>query len=319
MTVGGAHATVSSITGTTYGAVSYASSNTSILTVNSSTGEVTPVSNGTAKVTVSWAGDASHCAKDVDVNFTVNKASATIKLSEAGSERVVDGTHYSGDSYTLPTTTEATCSGKVLVGWSKVEVEETDTKPIGNYYDKGTAVALVAGENKFYAVFATASAGGGSNTESVTWSDKYSANTVVEGSELPIGTNAKVTHNKGTNNNNCQYYTTGQGIRVYGGGNFVVTAPGNITAIDLSFGSGDGTNAITTDVGTYTNGSWAGSATSVTFSVGGTTGHRRISGISVTYSGGTTYSNYATSCCTPLAQVEGSANLSQWNAGVHIY
>ena len=32
-----------------------------------------------------------------------------------------------------------------------------------------------------------------------------------------------------------------------------------------------------------------------------------------------TYSKYLTSCCTALAQVEGSANLSQWNAGVHIY
>ncbi len=306
----GVTATVAVKVGTTDFNVENSDNTTASLTTTATNYTFTGSASGDILVTItkpSKANKALYC-KSVAVTYT--STPATITLSEAGAERTVSGTRYAGDSYSLPTSTDATCGSKVLVGWSTVTVTEINTKPTSNYFDKGTSVTLAGGENKFYAVFATASAGGGSNTESVTWSDRYSENKEVEGSELTIETNAKVTHNKGTNNNKCQYYTTGTGIRVYGGGNFVVTAPGNITAIDLSFGSGDGTNAITTDVGTYTNGSWAGSATSVTFSVGGTSGHRRISGISVTYSGGTTYSNYATSCCEALSDIDGSVSAS---------
>ena len=149
----------------------------------------------------------------------------------------------------------------------------------------------------YYAVWEREAAGGGvASTETVTWSDRYDEQTNVEGTALTVETNVTVTHNKGTNNTACQYYTTGPGIRVYGGGNFVVGAPSAITAITLTFGTGDGSNAITADVGTYSDGSWTGNAATVTFSVGGTSGHRRIAGISVTYGGGTSYEDPLTSC-----------------------
>ena len=65
-------------------------------------------------------------------------------------------------------------------------------------------------------------------------------------------------------------------------------------------------------------------ATSLTGKVGiaveCTTNSIFVKSVQINYStGGTTYSDYITTCCTALAQVEGSANLSQWNAGVHIY
>lgn len=41
--------------------------------------------------------------------------------------------------------------------------------------------------------------------------------------------------------------------------------------------------------------------------------------VATTSNAGTTTYSLDAGCCTPLAQVEGSANLSQWNAGVHIY
>jgi len=178
LTAGGAHATIS-VSGTTYGTRTFSSSDDDILTVNSTTGEVTPVSNGNASVTVSWAGNATYCSKDVVINFTVNKASATIKLSEAGAESTVSGTHYSGDSYTLPTSTEATCGTKVLVGWSTTAVAETDTKPTSNFYEKGESVTLSAGENKFYAVFATASAGATTITKMVYGDDFEAGDNII--------------------------------------------------------------------------------------------------------------------------------------------
>ena len=95
-----------------------------------------------------------------------------------------------------------------------------------------------------------------------------------------------VTFDKGTNNNAPKYYDNGTAIRCYGGNTFTITSTaGNITNIVLTYGGSDGANAITTDVGAFSSGTWTGSSKSVTFTVGGTTGNRRIAGISVTYEG----------------------------------
>lgn len=103
------------------------------------------------------------------------------------------------------------------------------------------------------------------------------------------GTDFTVTFDKGTNSNTPKYYNTGAAIRVYGGGYFTVSSSTKtIAKIEVGFGSGEGTNAITTDVETYSAGTWTGSASSVKFTVGGTSGHRRIASIAVTYAGGDT-------------------------------
>ncbi len=119
--------------------------------------------------------------------------------------------------------------------------------------------------------------------ESVTFSAVYSNN---DNPTTYNGSNFSVTFDKGTNSNSPVYKSTGNAIRIYGGGYFTVSSSNTITEIVVTFGSGDGSNAITTDVGTYSSGTWTGSATSVTFTVGGSSGHRRIAGLSVTYSSG---------------------------------
>lgn len=116
-----------------------------------------------------------------------------------------------------------------------------------------------------------------------------------------IDENVTVTFNKGSNNNTPKYYNTGTAVRCYGGNYFTVsTTSGEIQGITLTFGSGDGSNAITTEVGTFTNPTWVGSASDVTFTIGGTSGHRRIKGISVTYVGSSTES-----VATPTFNPEG--------------
>jgi hypothetical protein len=106
---------------------------------------------------------------------------------------------------------------------------------------------------------------------------------------------------KGTNNNPPKYYNTGSAIRCYGGNYFTITtSDGNLTEIALTFASGEGTNAITTDVGTYSDGTWTGTASSVTFTIGGTSGHRRIAAFDITYgSGGGQQEIVATPTFTP--------------------
>ena len=87
----------------------------------------------------------------------------------------------------------------------------------------------------------------------------------------------------------AKYYNTGSAIRVYGGKTFTITSSSNITSITLTFGSGDGSNSITANTGSYNNGSWTGNANSVTFTIGGSSGHRRIARIEVCV-GSSTYS-----------------------------
>ena len=98
------------------------------------------------------------------------------------------------------------------------------------------------------------------------------------------GTYFTIEFDKGTNNNSPKYYTTGAAIRAYGGNTFTISSETKtLETIVISFGTGDGSNAITTDTETYKDGTWTGSASSVTFTIGGTSGNRRISSIAVTY------------------------------------
>lgn len=96
-----------------------------------------------------------------------------------------------------------------------------------------------------------------------------------------------ITFDKGANSNAPKYYTTGEAIRCYGGNSMTFTSNGtNITSIELTFASGEGTNAITADCGTFDTDTWTGSSNSVVLTIGGTTGHRRIATIKVSYEGG---------------------------------
>ena len=136
------------------------------------------------------------------------------------------------------------------------------------------------------ALMCAAYTGAWADEENVIFSEQgYENGQAIESYE---GTNFTITFNKGTNNNAPKYYTTGAAIRAYGGNYFTVTSDYTMTDIALTFASGEGTNAITTDVDTYENGTWTGSANEVTFTIGGTSGHRRIASVTVTYTTGGT-------------------------------
>ena len=115
----------------------------------------------------------------------------------------------------------------------------------------------------------------------VTFADVYS------NSDTPTeydGDGFSIQFNKGTNSNVPKYYSTGSAMRLYGSNYMVVIADsGNFSQIDLTFDSGESSNAITTDSETYSNGTWTGNANSVKFTVGGTSGHRRIKSVAVTF------------------------------------
>ena len=121
-------------------------------------------------------------------------------------------------------------------------------------------------------------------TESVVFSEKgYDNGQAVE---VYNGSAFTVTFNKGTNNNEPKYYTTGAAVRCYGANFFTVSSDYTITTIELAFATGDGSNVITTDKGTFETNTWTGNENEVTFTIGGTSGHRKIASITVTYEEG---------------------------------
>ncbi len=133
-----------------------------------------------------------------------------------------------------------------------------------------------------FALIAGVSGSWAQDSESVTFSDKYSDK---EKPDTYNGTDFSITFSKGTNSNNApQYYKTGKAIRLYGGNTMTVSSTSKtIEKIELSFASGEGSNEITASTGTYSNGTWTGSSNSITFTVGGTSGHRRVTSVKVTF------------------------------------
>ena len=93
-----------------------------------------------------------------------------------------------------------------------------------------------------------------------------------------------IAFDKGTGSTVPAWYTTGAAIRVYAKGTITVSAATGyqVTGVTYTFGSGDNTNEITANVGTYTEPTWTGGAAEVVFTVGGTSKHRRIAGMTVT-------------------------------------
>ena len=103
--------------------------------------------------------------------------------------------------------------------------------------------------------------------------------------ELTFGA-VTATFDKGTGGNAPKYYNTGTAIRTYGGNTITFAGAGGvtITEIKFTFASGEGTNTITATPGTFSTNTWTGASNEVVFTIGGTSGHRRIATIEVTYS-----------------------------------
>ena len=117
---------------------------------------------------------------------------------------------------------------------------------------------------------------------SMGYSNQQAISTITDG-------DITITFAKGSNSNAPKYYTSGTAIRAYYDNTFTVNVASGktISKITLKFGSSDGKNTITTDVGTFSSPSWTGSANSVKFTIGKagtqTSGNRRLAGIEITY------------------------------------
>lgn len=169
-----------------------------------------------------------------------------------------------------------TPTGKTFSAWKVVKKSGGEVAVTGNTF------TMPAEEVTVSATFT----GGQSEptTKSITFSSKYSSNTVLNGTNIAIDDNVSVTFANG-GGTNPQYYASGTAVRWYAKNTLTISAAAGktITAITFTYGNSDGSNAITASVGTFKSPDWSGSSNSVIFTVGGTSGNRRISAISVTY------------------------------------
>lgn len=265
------------------------------LTYGSSDGSNTITTNVGTFSTNTWTGNSS------SVKFTIGGTSGNRRLRgiavtySTPSNPAQQVTVVSGTTATLTATAN---TGYHFVNWTKGGVEVSTNNPYS--FTVNASGAYVANfEPNIYDIYVSASpsAGGvvyigdaptpgGSTTVSKDFSTQgYENGEVIN--NVSFDSNIDVVFNKGTNSNPPKYYDVGSAIRCYGGNYFTVSSSaGNITSIVFTFASGEDSNAINPNVGTYNSNTkkWTGEASSVIFTIGGTSGHRRVRSMSVTYS-----------------------------------
>ena len=101
---------------------------------------------------------------------------------------------------------------------------------------------------------------------------------------VTIANGIQATFDKSNGGTDPKYFTSGTAIRLYAKGTLTIgSTVGKITKVVFGFGSGDETNAITADCGTFSTNTWTGESDEVVFTIGGTSKHRRFKTITVTY------------------------------------
>ena len=176
----------------------------------------------------------------------------------------------------------------------------TVSGPLKNFnntleFDNGNITAVVAGEGG-------GGTGGDQNTDPtdqpvvyVAADQGYTASAALPNDKLTwVNGDVSIAFNKGTAGTAPSYYTSSPaGVRVYGGGYFTVSVPSGctITKIVITSQAKATNNALSADVGdlagttatsVYTS-TWTGTAESIKFTVGNTSGNNGIQKIEVYY------------------------------------
>lgn len=215
------------------------------------------------------------------------------------------------------------CCADAFVGWTASTAQVIPVESIfSTLAEAQTKYPSVSSDMTFYAVFATAAKGVGTST--VVFSEMGYANggqvtSVTTGDGEGTGDATIAFVKAAGSSNEAKYYNDGSAVRVYAGGTITVTstyAGAHISKVVLTYASNDavGDNTITAAPTGLTDNIWTGNAQSVTFTVGGSTGHRRIAAISVTTDvDGRSYTNYVTHCETMNSPTLGEASLAYAN------
>ena len=255
-------------------------------------GSVEPPKETVATPVISPASTTFNKGESVSVSITTETEGATIHYTTNGAEPTAESTVFSTPFEVTETTTVKAIA--VKEGWNNSEVAETTYTAID---PNATNYKIVASEQGY------------GNGEVVT--------------SLNFGVvTATFASNGG---NSSAYYNTGSAIRAYAKNTITFTgAVGiTITEIKFTFATGEGTNAITVNPGTFSTSTntWTGASNEVKFTIGGTGGHRRIATIEVAYAVDGNTVVIATPSITTSTSFVGSTTVEVTNneAGTTLY
>ena len=245
------------------GAVTYSSNNTSVATVNA-LGVVTGVSAGTATITANVAQSTCYTAASTSYTITVETAPeyTVTFMNMGGTHATRTGTAGSAISAVSDPTA---CTGYTFEGWSTSQyaVDNTVTPSLS------TPTTIPVGGVTYYAVYSKTEGSGSSSTSEIT-----ASTTLVSGSTS--GYTFATGKNGGSSN--PTYNSTGRDVRLYAKNQITISASSTITQIvfNLSTQGEKRLAPITASEGTIATQNsgdkkvtWTGSATLVTFTVGG--------------------------------------------------
>ncbi len=222
-----------------------------------------------------------------------------VTWSANGTEALVDSIAENGSIAVLPVA-PISCSqeSNVFMGWTTAPISGTTDDAPDVLYTKLADFPAVTEDITYYAVFAhaeTVEYGPQLGDVAFTFeADKFSYE----------DDGVSIVFDKANGSTAPKFYDPA--MRAYAKNTITVTADG-ITQVVFAFATGDNSNAITPNVGEFATDTWTGNADEVVFTIGGSSGHRRIRSMTVSRNdagGGEIYSRYITSCQDPTEVVE---------------
>ena len=194
LSTGGSGAT-KTLSGTTHGTLSFASSNVSVISVNASTGAVSPVGAGTAYVIATWESDGTYCEKVMNSSTFTVTGTVTVTFKKNGGTGTDDQTqsityNTATNLKTISTLGLTAPSCKYFYGWATSQANaDAGTRA----YTDGQSVTLEEGVTLF-AIWKTTQYTISDGTLSGVDSHSYSATSIDCGTTLTITCAADASH-----------------------------------------------------------------------------------------------------------------------------
>ena len=226
---------------------------------------------------------------DGTYSFVVGETNAVVVTTQVITAKHQVSVNGDVEGYTVTTDNDITLPGEVYEGTLKFTVTAPEGYQVATVSVGETVLTL--GDDGYYTTEVASEI-----TINITFKAKTTYESSVVFAELGyenaqevidvvVDENVSITFAKGSNSNAPKYYDSGTAIRAYGGNTFTVNVGGNyiVKEIRLEFSTGGDSNAITASEGAFDGTNWLGSSQSVTFTVSGTKGQRRIAGVTVVY------------------------------------
>lgn len=271
--------------------VTYSSSDEKVATVDAASGKVTILSAGKTEITATAKESEEYKTATAKYTLTVNKHTQNLSF-EKGTYSVL-----LADKDSFVSVSPVVNGAKTPVSYSitlgegvaqdAITIDSTTGKVTINAVGTATVTATAEETEEYkaasanYVLTVTEKSPTGPTTVVIDLSKQNFTNSqeIKEVTSGPVS----LIFNKGTNKTSPIYYTKGTAVRLYAGNTMTISSSKTIVKVELTFATGENKNTITTDSKTYLNGTWTGESNSIKFTVGGTSGHRRVQKVSVTY------------------------------------